>query len=83
MIHKVYEPQIRARLGTAAHFCDIGVLKLRNVPIGTAFSLRILRVIRRGARAMYKQLTSIAVPAGRPASATNAGQTLLLYYSQA
>ena len=24
---KVYEPQIRARLGTAAHFCEVGVLK--------------------------------------------------------
>jgi len=25
---KVYEPQIRARLGTAAHFCKVFVLKL-------------------------------------------------------
>jgi len=28
---KVYEPQIRARLGTASHFCEV-VLKLRAVP---------------------------------------------------
>ena len=27
---KVYEPQIRARLGTAAHSCEEGVLKLRT-----------------------------------------------------
>jgi len=36
VIHKVYEPSIRARLGTAAHFCEVVVLKLRTVPIGTA-----------------------------------------------
>ena len=29
---KVYEPLIRARLGTAAHFCEVVVLKLRTVP---------------------------------------------------
>ena len=29
---KVYEPQIRARLGTAAHFCKVVVLKLRTAP---------------------------------------------------
>jgi len=27
---KVYAPQIRARLGTAAHFCEVVVLKLRG-----------------------------------------------------
>ena len=27
MIHKVYEPYIRARLGTAAHFCEVIDLK--------------------------------------------------------
>ena len=32
MIHKVYEPQIRARLGTAAHLCVVFVLKLRTDP---------------------------------------------------
>jgi len=52
VIHKVYAPYIRARLGTASHFCEVVVLKLRTVPIGTA--LGILRVIRRGAHAMYK-----------------------------
>ena len=30
---KVYEPQIRARLGTTAHLCKVVVLKLRTVPI--------------------------------------------------
>ena len=38
-----YEPYIRALLGTASHFCEAIVLKLRTVPIGTALSLRILR----------------------------------------
>ena len=38
---KVYEPQIRALLGTASHFCQVVVLKLRTVPIGTALNLRI------------------------------------------
>ena len=33
MIQKGYEPYIRARLGTAAHFCEVVVLKLRTVPI--------------------------------------------------
>ena len=32
---KVYEPQIRALLGTASHFCEVVVLKLRSVPINT------------------------------------------------
>ena len=36
---KVYEPYIRARLGTATHFCEVVVRKLRTVPIGTALSL--------------------------------------------
>ena len=36
MTHKVYEPYIRARLGTAADLCEAIVLKLRTVPIGTA-----------------------------------------------
>jgi len=35
---KAYEPQIRARLGTAAHFSEGVVLKLRTVPIGTGAS---------------------------------------------
>ena len=29
---RVYEPQIRARLGTTAHFCEVVVLKWRAVP---------------------------------------------------
>ena len=46
----VYEPQIRARLGTAAHFCEVVVLKLKTVPIGTALSLRILHALGCSAR---------------------------------
>ena len=30
---KVYEPYTRTRLGTASHFCEVVVLKLRTVPI--------------------------------------------------
>ena len=30
MIHTTYEPQIRARLGTATHFCEVVVLKLKG-----------------------------------------------------
>ena len=37
---KVYEPYIRARLGTAAHFCEVVVLKLRTVPGATTSSGR-------------------------------------------
>ena len=40
---RVYEPQIRARLGTTAHFCEVVVLKLRAV------GLRVL-VARNSAR---------------------------------
>jgi len=32
---KVYAPQMRARLGTAAHFCEVVILKLRTAPIGS------------------------------------------------
>jgi len=32
---RVYEPQIRARLGTTAHFCEVVVLKLRGLGFGT------------------------------------------------
>jgi len=30
---RVYGPQIRARLGTTAHFCGVVVLELRAVPV--------------------------------------------------
>ena len=33
---KVYEPQIRALLGTASHYCEVVVLKLRTVPLISA-----------------------------------------------
>ena len=40
---------MRALLGTASQFCEVAV----TVPNGTTIGLRILRVIRRGAQAMY------------------------------
>ena len=50
----VYEPQIRARLGTTAHFCEVVVLQLRAVlscaelcQFGTALSDTSLRGNRR------------------------------------
>ena len=46
---------MRALLGTASRFCEVVVFKLRTAPIGTALSLRILRVIRGDAHAMYKR----------------------------
>ena len=39
---QVYEPQIRALLGTATHFCEVVVLRSRTVPNGLGF--RILRL---------------------------------------
>ena len=38
----VYEPSTRALCGTASHFCEAVVLKLRTVPIGTALIQGIL-----------------------------------------
>jgi len=55
---QVCEPSIRALLGTAPHFCQVVVLKSRTVPNRTTLSLRILRVIRRGAQAMYNRGTT-------------------------
>ena len=43
---KVHEPQIRALLGTASHFCEVVFLQSKTVPNGTTLSLGILRVIR-------------------------------------
>ena len=40
---KVYEPQIRALLGTSSHFCEEVVLKMRTVPIGTAPAVERIR----------------------------------------
>ena len=37
---KFYEPEIRARLGTAAHFCEVVVLKLRTWRCSSAQSAR-------------------------------------------
>ena len=50
----IYEPYIRALLGTAPRFSYALVLKSRSVPLGTALSLGIFRVSRRGAQAVYK-----------------------------
>ena len=51
----IYEPEIRALLGTAPHFYLLVVLKLRTVPLDTALRLRIIRVNRRDTQAMYKR----------------------------
>ena len=51
----VYEPQTRDLLGTPSQHREAVVLKSRIVPSGTALGLRILRVVRRGAQAMYDQ----------------------------
>ena len=53
---QVYEPGIRALLGNALHFCEVVVLESRTVPNGTTLSLRILQVIRLGARAIHKRV---------------------------
>ena len=50
----IHEPQIRALLGTCSHFREVVVLKSRTVPNGTTLSLQMIRVIRRGAQAVYK-----------------------------
>ena len=42
-------------LENASQFCEVVVLKSRTTPNGTTLSLRIARVIRRGAQAMYKR----------------------------
>jgi len=62
-VTQVYESYIRALLRAASHFCEVVVLKLRTVPIGTALSLRILRVIRRGAQAIRKRGVAV-IPLG-------------------
>jgi len=46
---RVYEPQLRARLGTTAHFCRVVFLKLRAFPNWYSSQFR------RGAQAMYKR----------------------------
>ena len=32
-MQKSHEPEIRARLGTAAHFCEVALLELRRDPV--------------------------------------------------
>ena len=43
----IYEPQIRALLGSAFRYCEAIVLKSSAVPSGTTLGLRILLVVRR------------------------------------
>jgi len=62
---------MRARLRTAAHFCEVLVLKVRIVPIGADLSLRILLVIRHGSLAMHKRWAA--------ATPTNVGPSRLPY----
>ena len=54
-MQKVYEPGIRALLGTASRFCEAVVLELGTVPNDATLGLRILQVVRRGAHATYNQ----------------------------
>jgi len=56
--------ELRARLGTAEHFCEAVVLKSKTVQIGTVLAFRILRVIGRGAHAIYKCGAAVT-PLGR------------------
>ena len=39
---QAYKPYIQALLGNASYFCEVVVLELRTVPIGTALNLIIL-----------------------------------------
>ena len=39
--YKVYEPYMRARLGTAAHFCKVVVLKLSSGICGSPWNIRL------------------------------------------
>jgi len=41
----IYEPYIRALLGTASKFCSVVVLKSRTVPNGTALSISYSRAL--------------------------------------
>ena len=52
---KINESEIRALLGTASQSCEVFVLQARTVPNGSTLTSRILRVIRRGAQAIYKR----------------------------
>ena len=60
---------MRAFLASAPHFCRAVVLKLRSAPLGTALSLTILEVSRRGALATGR--------AGRGGDAYNAGLRMM------
>ena len=42
MIHQVYEPQLRALLGTASHYCEAIVLESSAVPIGSPIGIPIM-----------------------------------------
>ena len=55
---QVYEPEMRALLGTASHFCEVVVLKLRTVPIGIALSQRMLHTTPFSPRKRFPSLRS-------------------------
>ena len=40
MAHKVFEPSIRARLGTAAHFCEVAPSTLEQAMLGRSIVSR-------------------------------------------
>ena len=61
MIPTVYEPLIRALLGTASHYCEAVVLELRTVPSGIALDLRMPLVVRRGAQRCTTNVTDDTV----------------------
>ena len=56
---QVCAPYTRALPGAASRFCEVVVLELRTVTIGTALSLGILRVIRRGIYAMWGRVRAL------------------------
>jgi len=43
---QVYEPQTRALLGTDSHLCEVVVLKLRTVPLGTSLRSDVISSIK-------------------------------------
>ena len=62
---KVYETYTRDLLDTASQFCELIVLRSRNVPNGTTLSLRNLRVTCRGGW-QPDDWRVLSLPASRP-----------------
>jgi len=59
---KVYEPCIRARLGTAAHFCEVVVLKFSSPLLTCDYYMSLSRMIDAGGR-LWGARRSTFVPA--------------------